>query len=712
MRIGIPLLHLPGPTLASHHMCCLHWCLAALAAMPATARPGVHLWLPEGHASALDQFKTLFPGLQAQLLPADLVENSPDPAAVKLDLRDIRGMDATHVDCLFHLPGQPPLPASVPTVGWAVGAWQTPWFIGHSLEESHVAAWQEQAMTMACDILLSPSKAVAEEINRSLPEGSPPVVAVPLRAHMFEALLQQDPREVLQNLGIQTPFCLAPDLRVKGGAAAMLHDAWQALGESGQAPPLVVTAVPNDEHTSMASGGSWSGVSIRMLRGVTPDQHLALLRMASLVVFPEDAERWSPALEEARMLGRPLLIAETKTYLEQASRHEGATFFKPVQKASLVQAFRSCWPAAAATSWTLAEEQEAISAYGETHAQHESPAATGDALLQTLQARIQEIPQEYMAARQPLRLLLHTLLNANQACEADRLLAVKKLEDCARSSEARLETIQRYQRELEAQFVAHHEQNASQEVDISSLRAANLALRLELDKHHHPLTAAKVAIASTLKRLGLSFAIKLAGACKRRLRAQAPGSTNEESPTAPINSPLVNAFTTARALCAGTKDHLADATLAALWPFAATLQQSLTPQTPLVCPAPTCRGRQVLHMLSAAGLPATTPATSLIQWLRDEETAMHHPPGALLLDVVSLTPAAVRVLAKRAWPGGVISLPLIVTGETEMAGEILREAGVPVPQLPLSQDLAVYLPEAVAAQLPDTNPATTPPASR
>jgi glycosyltransferase involved in cell wall biosynthesis len=135
--------------------------------------------------------------------------------------------------------------------------------------------------------------------------------------------------------------------------------AWARLGP--KAPMLVCSGDTSDyrapEHyprlrTLLADGGVADRV--RILQRIPREDQMDLYRASMLVMNPSLYEGWSTTVEEARALGKRLLLSDTPLFREQAPA--GSQFFAARDDAQLAEIIRELGSTAAPGPDTAAEE--------------------------------------------------------------------------------------------------------------------------------------------------------------------------------------------------------------------------------------------------------------------------------------------------------------------------------------------------------------------
>jgi len=96
--------------------------------------------------------------------------------------------------------------------------------------------------------------------------------------------------------------------------------------------------------------------------GVIPKaDQIQLLRASVAYLQPSLFEGWNTGVEEAHLLGKPILLSDISVHREQAPAQ--ATMFDPNAASSLAAALRALFQAGDAPGWNAAEEKAAALAY-------------------------------------------------------------------------------------------------------------------------------------------------------------------------------------------------------------------------------------------------------------------------------------------------------------------------------------------------------------
>lgn len=160
----------------------------------------------------------------------------------------------------------------------------------------------------------------------------------PVRVLHFTSVMDQsdyllDPAAVCRALGLPPKFVYLPNQMWQHKGFDTAFEALGILKTRGVTIPLVCTGNPQDyrngeyyrqlQEVIAANGLGEQIIGLGMLPRTT---QLQLYRRATLTLQPSRFEGWSTSVEDARALGRPLLLSDIDVHREQDPA--GAMFFK------------------------------------------------------------------------------------------------------------------------------------------------------------------------------------------------------------------------------------------------------------------------------------------------------------------------------------------------------------------------------------------------
>ncbi|HEY6898551.1 MAG TPA: glycosyltransferase family 1 protein [Rhodocyclaceae bacterium] len=148
---------------------------------------------------------------------------------------------------------------------------------------------------------------------------------------------------------------------------AIVIDALAALGDA--APLCLLTGATEDfRHpgyfASLMEKVRAAGLEARFrMLGVVPyGDVIALMAHARLVINPSLFEGWSTTVEEAKAMGKPLLLSDIPVHREQAP--SGSAFFPPDDASALAEALQVAWASATPAANSAQRAAEAFRRFG------------------------------------------------------------------------------------------------------------------------------------------------------------------------------------------------------------------------------------------------------------------------------------------------------------------------------------------------------------
>jgi glycosyltransferase involved in cell wall biosynthesis len=161
--------------------------------------------------------------------------------------------------------------------------------------------------------------------------------------------LAADPADVVRAYGLARPFFIVCNQFWRHKNHHLVLDALQHLDESGTAPTVVFTGHTHDyrapEYFDGLLGrlhrlGLWS--RCRILGQIPRPEQLALMRAATAVVQPSLFEGRGLIIEEAQMLGVPVICSRLSVHSELPS--DGTHHFDPARPIELAELLRRPFP--------------------------------------------------------------------------------------------------------------------------------------------------------------------------------------------------------------------------------------------------------------------------------------------------------------------------------------------------------------------------------
>lgn len=222
------------------------------------------------------------------------------------------------------------------------------------------------------DAIIAISQSVASDAVASHPQvidkvfvcGFPPIFTL--------SNLSEDPDEIRQRYHLPERFFLVCNQFFQHKNHALVLRALNHLKENGSALPVVAfTGMPHDYRNPQAFADLLRYVNENGLNeycrflGVIPRNHqIALIRAATAVIHPSKFEGRGAIVEEATLLGAPLLCSDLPVHRELQA--PGALFFQPDSVEELAALMRREYQSSAKNAETITAESKRLArTYGE-----------------------------------------------------------------------------------------------------------------------------------------------------------------------------------------------------------------------------------------------------------------------------------------------------------------------------------------------------------
>ena len=255
-------------------------------------------------------------------------------------------------DVLFPVSGRMPANA-VPWIGW-IPDFQ-PFHMPENWSSGQRDAWRDRIARVAREAphLVLSSRDAGKDLEAIIGPRSG-VTVLPFTMVPQNTWFARDPAAVARQYGLPERFALFPSQFWRHKDHLTLFEAVRRVRAAGVGDlTLVCTGLAEDirdpKHGPrlldfIATNGLEDAVRVL---GVVPRADLtALMRRAAVIVQPSRFEGWSALVEEARSLGKPLLVSNIAVHREQ--NPPDATFFPVGDAEALAMALGDLWPATAA----------------------------------------------------------------------------------------------------------------------------------------------------------------------------------------------------------------------------------------------------------------------------------------------------------------------------------------------------------------------------
>ena len=387
-------------------------CLEALATLPPEKRPEVSIFLPAGINEP-----TLESLLQSCREWVNEIRIPPAVVASRTELQELA--NAHPCEVYFPLLNHPPVSLPGHWIGWITDLQHCHYPQFFSAEELEHRDGLFRFLVATCSRIICSSQTVEADLQRAYRVGSGQTAVVRFSSQISREVSSEQITRTLEQLRIDRPFVYLPNQFWLHKNHSTAFAAWRLLTERNpQAPLLVCTGAleePRDNyHVPLLLDYLETHQlqdSVRILGLVERQQQTVLYHAAAAFLQPSLFEGWSTTVEEAKSLGRPLILSDIPVHREQA---EGLASFFP-----------------ALSPEALADCVERVTA--EQKARPESTPATTADCLQAFGERLLTVFEE--VAREPV-----------PAVAQGALQLLLRYEDIARE---RLELIHRLSAELQ-----------------------------------------------------------------------------------------------------------------------------------------------------------------------------------------------------------------------------------------------------------------------
>lgn len=319
-RIGVPIISDAGWMGGVQYVIHL---VTALARLPEAERPDIVLVLRPELANALQ--------LHAEILPfvsEIVVWGVGDKRLERPGVRVIPTMEGLFERIDLLIPGHVMVASGMPIASWI------PDFQQNVLPELFTSQDRDardaifRCIGSQAELLMLSSHAARRDWERFYPGAKPTVRVVPFRGALEPSWLDTNPEEVAAKHGVREPFLICCNQFWSHKGHDTLVRALGAMRREGVTPRLVCTGATTDyrSHTffdELRALMAAEGLSdqIRLLGLVPRAEQIALIRRSLAVVQPSRFEGWSTVVEDARLLGKTIVMSDIDVHVEQAPRH-------------------------------------------------------------------------------------------------------------------------------------------------------------------------------------------------------------------------------------------------------------------------------------------------------------------------------------------------------------------------------------------------------
>jgi glycosyltransferase involved in cell wall biosynthesis len=323
LRIGLALRS-TSDWMGGHHY--VLSCIDALLALPTEERPEIHLlWASPGARQEAEPFLDRVQG-RAHLAMAS-----------RLGL-----------DFVYPIKEILEAPSGVAWGGWIVD-WQQRHLPDMFSQPEHVMReFRYRVMAESAPVVAHSSTQARDDTERWVSGASAALRVLNFRATLESDALAGDVEDVRKRYDLPPRFAVVSNQWFRHKNHPVVIEALRLLQARGLTVPCVVTGRP-DDHRWPDYGPSVQrrivelGLSdtVRLVGLVPRADQVLLIRAAAVVIQPSLFEGWSTIVEEARSLGKMIVVSDIPVHREQAP--PGGHFFDPTDPASLADTLEQVW---------------------------------------------------------------------------------------------------------------------------------------------------------------------------------------------------------------------------------------------------------------------------------------------------------------------------------------------------------------------------------
>jgi glycosyltransferase involved in cell wall biosynthesis len=192
------------------------------------------------------------------------------------------------------------------------------------------------------------SRDALKDLGIFLPGVTHKARVLPFVANMAEEVYAEDPARVARRYHLPERFVYLPNQFWQHKNHRVALEALRILSSRGVRPVLVCSGLPHDGRKQthfaevLTQVAEWGLHEQVVCLGLVPIDHVrALMRQSVCVMNPSLFEGWSSTVEEAKSLGKRLLLSDLAVHREQDP--PGAVFFDPKDAEDLALKLRTLW---------------------------------------------------------------------------------------------------------------------------------------------------------------------------------------------------------------------------------------------------------------------------------------------------------------------------------------------------------------------------------
>lgn len=206
----------------------------------------------------------------------------------------------------------------------------------------------KQGIKRSTLVVLS-SKNAQDDFQKFTPEFSHKARVMNFVAHIPQHLYESDPRTVVNQYHLPEKFIYLPNQFWKHKNHIIVFEALRILKKNRKIAPFVVfTGNPIDVRNPLHFASLMQKISEWGLRdqvaflGLIPQDHVyKMIRQSVCVLNPSLFEGWSTTVEEAKSVGKRVLLSDLRVHREQ--NPPTSVYFDPNNSQQLADVLAECW---------------------------------------------------------------------------------------------------------------------------------------------------------------------------------------------------------------------------------------------------------------------------------------------------------------------------------------------------------------------------------
>lgn len=343
LRVGIPLIQntMDGNTAWVAGFYYVKNCLNALAYLPDDDKPDVFVFVSESFKESilLPEFAENTSWLKIIKIPGDRHGNS-------FEIQE--KIDNNPCDLFFPLNTLPVFNFDAPMIGWIPDFQHK--HLPHFFSEEDILNRNliSNFILKHSHIMVCSSHVVAEDIEAFYPKQQNKVAILQFKSIISSSLLTASPVDSLKKFNIERKYILLPNQFWIHKNHKAVFEVWNKLKTNGQNYLLVCTGAPNDYRHPTYFNELISYIkdnkledNILILGFINRFEQIQLMRNAAAILQPSLFEGWNTSVEDARSLGKPLIISDISVHREQCQ--ENAYYFDIKDPLTLLSLIQGIW---------------------------------------------------------------------------------------------------------------------------------------------------------------------------------------------------------------------------------------------------------------------------------------------------------------------------------------------------------------------------------